>query len=111
MGDTRRTIDKRAQIALGAGDGNDFQHVSAGIHQRDHRPGKGLPQGERGGHRQERDCIDAQPTGDEIAADRNGKPRDDRDRCQSPPDVRQAGSASEMRGDAGCQSHDCHDNQ
>jgi hypothetical protein len=72
-------------------------------------PARGCRRGKRGGHRQKRNCIDAQPPGDEITADRNGKLRNDRDRCQRPPDVRQAGSASQMRGDAGC--HDCNDDQ
>ena len=75
MRHARRAIDQRAQIVLGAGDRDVLEHIAAGIHQRDHRAGKRLAERQRRAHRHQRDGIDAEPPGEEVAHDRDGKAR------------------------------------
>ena len=46
----RRTIDQRAQIMLGTGNGDLLEYVAAGIHQRHDCAGQGLAERDRGAH-------------------------------------------------------------
>jgi hypothetical protein len=71
MRDARRAIYQRAQIMLGAGNGDVLEHVAAGIHQRHDGAGQGLAECERRAHRHERDRIDAEPPDQEVPHDRD----------------------------------------
>ena len=72
----RRAIDQRVQITLGAGDREILEHIAAGIHERDDDAGQRLAERERRTHRHERDRIDAEPPGEQIAHNRNRQSRD-----------------------------------
>ena len=73
MGDARGAVDQRAQVALGAADREVFQHIAAGIHQRDNRAGKRLTKPERSEHRHERNRVHAHAPGGKVAHDRINK--------------------------------------
>ena len=65
----RGPLDQRAQVALGPRDCKVLQHASARIHEGDDRPGEGLAQGQRARHRQERDRVNTEPPGQNVAND------------------------------------------
>jgi hypothetical protein len=67
----RRPLDERAQLAPRAPVGHLLERVAAREHERDHRPGEVLAEGERAGHRDERDRIHA-----DIAAHDHPRHRD-----------------------------------
>ena len=102
----RGALDQRAQIVLGAGDGNLLEHIAAGIHQCHDGTGEGLAEHERGCHRQESDGIHAQAASQEVPYHCNCERRYDRDGRKRPADTREIGLASGMRDNARCQSHD-----
>ena len=68
----RRAVDQRAQIALGAGNRDVLEHVAAGIHQRHDGAGQRLAERDRRTHRHQRDRIDTEPPGQQVA--RRSKP-------------------------------------
>jgi len=70
MGDARRAVNQRAQIAFGAADREVFQHIAAGIHQCNHRASKRLAEPQRSEHRQERNRVHAHAPGGKVAHDR-----------------------------------------
>ena len=70
MGDARRAVNQRAQIAFGAADREVFQHIAAGIHQRNHRASKRLAEPQRSEHRHERNRVHAHAPGGKVAHDR-----------------------------------------
>lgn len=65
--DSRRAIDQRFEIALGARDGEILEHIAAGIHDRDHHPSQHLAKSESRRHRNERDGVNADAAGEKIA--------------------------------------------
>jgi hypothetical protein len=67
----RRAVDQRAQIMLGPRDRYILEHIAAGIHQRNHRSGERLAERDGGAHRHQRDCINAEAAGQEIASHRD----------------------------------------
>ena len=69
MRHARRAIDKRLQIPLGAPDCKILQHGAAGIHDGDNHSGQCLAKRQRGGHRYERDRIDAHSSRQKVASD------------------------------------------
>ena len=78
MRHARRAIDKRLQIPFGASDRKILQHVAAGIHDGDDHAGQCLAERQRGGHRYERDRIDAHSSRQNVASDRDRETRDHR---------------------------------
>jgi hypothetical protein len=56
-----RPIDQRAQASFGAPDCDVLKQIAARIHQRDDSTCQGLAKRQRADHREERDCIHAQP--------------------------------------------------
>jgi hypothetical protein len=72
----RGAVDQRAQVPLGAGNRDILEHVAAGIHQRHDGPGQRLAERNRSAHRHQRDCIDAESPGQQIARYRNRQSRD-----------------------------------
>ena len=95
---TRGAIDQRAQIMLGAGDGDILKHIAAGIHQRDDGTGQRLAQRQRRTHRHQRDRIYPEPPGQQVPHDREREARDDRGGRQRPAEIgeiRPAGGVSE----------------
>ena len=72
----RRAVDQCAQITLGAGNRDILEHIAAGIHQRHDGAGQRLPERYRSTHRHQRDRIDAEPPGQQVARNGNGQSRD-----------------------------------
>ncbi len=81
---TRRAIDQRAQIMLGAGNSDILEYVAAGIHQRDDGAGQGLTERKGAAHRHQRDRIDSEPAGQQVPCDRDRETRDHRCGRQRP---------------------------
>ena len=77
----RRPLHQARQLLAGAGAGVDLQHLAAGEHQRHHRPGQVLAEGEGAGHRQQRDGVHPQlapaQAGDDVERQRQ-QDQDDR---------------------------------
>jgi hypothetical protein len=103
----RRAVDQRAQIALGAGHRDDLEHVAAGIHQRHDGPCQRLAERDRRTHRHQRDRIDAEPPGQQVAYDRNRKARDHGQGCQRPAQIGKRRPSGQRRGYSGRQSDNC----
>ena len=104
MRDARGPVDQRAEAAAGAGDGDVLEDVAAGIHQRHHGAGERLTKRDRGGHRKERDRVDADPSGGEVAHDRYGKPGHHRNHRSDPDDMRNFSRAGGVCNQAAGQS-------
>ena len=104
--DARGPVDERAEVAAGAGDRDVLEDVAAGIHQRHHGAGERLTKRQRGGHREERDRVDADPSGGEVAHDRYGKPGHHRNHRSDPDDMRDFSRADGRRKQAAGQSGD-----
>ena len=67
MCDPRGPIDERFQVALGTGDSEIFQDITARIHHRDNDRCERRAEGQCSGHREKGDGIDAQAAGHKIA--------------------------------------------
>ena len=52
---------------LGAGNGDILEHIAARIHQRDDGARERLAKRQRGAHRHQRDRIDSEPAGEQVA--------------------------------------------
>ena len=103
MGLARRAIDQRTQIMLGTGNGDIFEHIAAGIHQRDHGAGERLAERQCGAHRHQRDRIDPETAGQKIAHDRDRKSRHHRCGRQRPKEIGEARPAGGLGGNTGRQ--------
>ena len=100
MRDPRRPLEQPGQLALGAVRGGGLQRVAAAEHQRDHRAGEQLAQGEGTGHRQQRDGVDPHVAGAQRAGDRD-RERHEHDPERGRPDsVARARCAGQVRGSA-----------
>ena len=104
MRDARRPIEQRAQAMLGARHGDVLEHVAAGIHQRHDGAGQRLAERQRGAHRHQRDRIDAEPPGQEVAQHRDCEAGDDRRGRQRPAKIGKVRPVREMRGNSRGQS-------
>jgi hypothetical protein len=111
MRDAWRAIDQRVQIALGAADGEVFQHVAAGIHERNDRAGKRLAEPERSEHRYERNRIHADAPGGKVAHDRIDKARGHRHGRREPALIGKRSVAGDVRGGTDRQAADGDDDQ
>ena len=85
MRDTRRPIGQRLEIPLGAATGEILENRAAGIHDRDYHCSQGLTEQQRGGHRHQRNRINAEAADPEIAQYRNGE-RSHHRQCRRRPD-------------------------
>ncbi len=90
----RGAVDQRPQIAFGARDGKIFQHVAAGIHQRDDGAGEVFAERERRRHRHESDRVDTQPARHEVADHGDEKAGRDRKRAGGPEPARNSGPSA-----------------
>ena len=104
MGLARRAIDQRAQIMLGAGNGDILEHIAAGIHQRDDGAGERLAERQRRAHRHQRDRIDAEPAGQKIPHDRDRQSRHHRRGRQRPAEIGEIRPAGGVGGNTRRQS-------
>jgi len=100
--DAGRSIDERAQAALGSGDRDFLKHVAAGIHESDDRSGQRLTQSDRRAHGNKGDGVDAEPPGNEVSNNGDRKSDDLRDRRERPAQLRQLGPAGKARHAACC---------
>ena len=63
----RRAVDQRTQIMLGSRHRNILEHVAAGIHQRHDGPGQRLTERDGRAHRDQRNGVDPETAGQEVA--------------------------------------------
>ena len=78
MGDARRAIDQRLEIALGSGDCKILEHCSARVHDGNHDRGQIFLKQQRPCHRQERNDVDSGAAGQEVANNRDKQSDSDR---------------------------------
>jgi hypothetical protein len=99
--DVRRPLQERSQLAPRPLGGRGLERVAAREHESDHRAGQPFAEGERPGHRQQRDRVDADVAAAQRrrhrCAERTERHRD-RDR---PDDVAGARHVEEVRAGAG----------
>ena len=100
----RRAVDQRAQVTLGTGNRDILEHVAAGIHQRHDGTGQRLAERDRSTHRHQRDRIDAEPPGEQVARHRNRQSRDHGQGCKRPAEIGERRPAGERGGDPGRKS-------
>ncbi len=81
----RRSLDERGQFARGPPVGRFLERVPTGEHQRDHRSGQVLAEGEGSGHRHEGDGVDAYVPAQERPED-GQRQRDEQQRRRRRPD-------------------------
>jgi hypothetical protein len=103
--------DQRLEIALGACDREVLEHVAPGIHDCDHDAGQGLSEQERGRHRDEGDCVDADTAGQKIARHRGREPGGDRNGAERPDPACRRGVAQAPHGKAERESRKSDDDQ
>ena len=109
MGDARRALDQKPQLAAGPARRPGLEGRAAGQHQRDDRAGELLAEDQRARDRDERDRVDADIPSRE-AADRVEYQRDEDDRgAETPGRVRPAGLVEQPEDaarDDGCERDD-----
>jgi hypothetical protein len=104
MGDARRTIDQRTQIALRPANRKVFEHVAARVHKRDDRAGEWLSERQRSNHRYQRDGIYTNAAVSQVLHDRITKTRDHWNRGGKPALIGKGTVTGNARGRADRQS-------
>jgi hypothetical protein len=90
-------IDQCAQIMLGTGDRDVFEHVATGIHQRHDGAGQGLTKCEGCAHRYQRNRIDAEPSAQEVPDDRDRQSHHHGYGRKRPAEISEVRAAGEIR--------------
>ena len=85
MRDARRALDQRCQLAAGTAAGVRLERVAAREHERDDCADEVLAEGERAGHREERNRIDADVAAEQGLEHRPAE-RDEQRRCDEAPE-------------------------